>query len=266
MNRVTFNDNDMWVTLSAQDSEVVVGRRDSDVVVRIRTAFFNESEKELRTELQNRVKSDSLILDARYELIQVGDGLWYVNSYVCSGNEKFRYFFYQVSGKSYVVVEMMSNDVTDVMQFTDWIAEISDLISVNENDVWNTLLVHGSKVEVKTPSSFRFSNKSSEDRLLFLGENKYLVVNVANSFYDAKKTVLNALSSVDNISFDSEFSDTNVEYYRYCVENASCNSYCTYFKTIADEKELVSFFCESGECRTDVSKLLTVRGCFEHGT
>lgn len=256
--------NDSWSILSEVDSEIVVNRENDEAIVRARTAPFIGSVQDLKSEFTNRIKSDSIILNARNDAIDCNGELWFVMSFVCTNSEKYRYFFYRIYDRCYTVIEMMSNIDTTAVKFVDWAKELISLMEIQNCQVWNPIEINGEHLEVRTPSTFRFSTNSTKDRLIFLGENKYLVVNVSTEEFTTLKDMVHSkilVRSEPNVIFDAEYYTPEFELCRYRVEGEDCNTYCTYFRKVYDSVEIIAFLYEAGECKTDVESLLSVRRC-----
>ena len=79
--KIKISDNSSWSILSEVDSEIVVNR-DDEAIVRARTAPFIGNVQDLKSEFTNRIKSDSIILNARNDAIDCNGELWFVMSFV----------------------------------------------------------------------------------------------------------------------------------------------------------------------------------------
>lgn len=245
-----------WEVLTSDGTEMVVINPEIclPAIIKVRLVSFFGERQELHRVFRERVQIDATILTYCEENNFLNE--WGCNNYICTDTEmKFQSFYYKVLDKFYVVIEMLTADDTVPAKFRGIVAGLIDSLDYSLVDEKNVIEVAGRKWELNTPPLFRYSKLSSTEKLVFLGDGKYLFVNVP----DTGESLVDVVTEfarvseygIDNCTavFDGAGNDGEVEWARYVstTENGiiSCGTY--FRQSLGDGKNILSFVLERGD-------------------
>ena len=257
-----------WERVSSTENEMVLvfPGRDSSIYAKVRLVDFIGNAKEIEEEMKRKAAILDAI-DSWHASFLYNHIKWNADYYVCDGDDRFRAFFYAVLDGCYLIFEMVTNST--VMR-TVFCHEVKRLIlfvdySVIEHD--NQFELNSKLFRLKTPSSFRFSTLSTENRLFFLGEAKYLVVNIeigASSLAGHVEGLIscNYLGTVGStLEIDGIGENKGVSWAKYRVmDSGDCIGAGTYLMQEAQGERIISYLFERGSSTTDISSLLEFGG------
>lgn len=259
-----------WKAVSDTGNEIVLAfaGRDSSIYAKVRLVDYAGNAEEVEKEMQRKAAALDAV-DSEHGSFLFHHIKWNADYYVCDGSDRFRAFFYAVLDGCYLIFEMVTEST--VMR-TIFCSEVKRLIL----SVDYSMIVHDNRFEVnskvfrlETPQSFRFSALSTEDRLFFWAETKYLVVNVGKDIGSLADYVEGLISNNylggmnSNIKIDrvGKGTGSGTCWVRYRVESQEeCIGMGTYFVNEVQGERIISYLFEHGSGETDVSTLLKFRG------
>jgi hypothetical protein len=233
------------------------------MVVKARLVPFFGDRRDLHKVFRDRVQSDATVLKYCKANQVLND--WLCDSYVCTDTrDVYRSFYYRLLDKFYVVIEMLTDDNRASAKFRSLVPGLIDSLDYSLIDERSELRVGEGSVLLQTPSTFRYSSTSTADRLVFLGECKYLFVGISVGEKSLLELVqgyvrdANGGLSECKVQFDASDENENFEWARYtATDRKEMLNYGTYFRQKLETGDWVtSFLLEIGSVTTDVEKLL----------
>lgn len=259
-----------WEEVSSDRNEKVLCLFDDNktITAKIRLVSLASDSEILQEELEKRVSGHTIVkrVICNFEYNGVK---WCQVSYTCKDvSLKYWDFYYVMQDNCYLIIELLTEDPCAAREFKQQVCEIIMAIDYSAISLDNHILIGESDYVIKTPPLFRFSGMSTNQRLLFLSENGYLIVNVPmedDLFCCVERQIKSANLFIDSVKItlqDCKVCD-NFEEISYKIENIeSCEEGGTgiYFRQKLEEDVFVtSFMFQRGESGFDTSTLLNFR-------
>lgn len=256
-----------WEVVSFEDNEYILCSRSGAyrISAKVRLVPYSGSEGALRGVFYNRINSTATVIDFRnYDFIHE-NVKWIVDSYVCADtSEVYRSLYYAVLDDCYLVVEMMANSQRSALCFTSEAKRLMTSIDYGAINRLNKMKVGERVFSVKTPNSFRYSSLSTNEKLMYLGENGYLLVNHLSGdtnlaeyvAYNLDNTIAGVDLTVSVVKEEVTGTDELVQY-EILRSNRVVGS-GTYYKQLVNNYPIVSYLYENGSPVIEPKGLLEI--------
>lgn len=270
MNRLIINRLPVgWSSISKSDREMLIcSTGKSRLLSKISLEDFFGDVKGLQEQIALEIREIDVLDSEHGDFIQ-NNVRWFVDYCVTkSENEKYVAFFYALLDKCYVLIEMHTSGEVARTRFFPEAKRLICSIDLSAIEHENKLQLGEHTLSVSTPEGFSFSQLSTENQLVFFGDEAYLIVGVrvVGSLAGWVRAVVasNRLGlSGGSVKVSGEGNERGVEWasYRFYSEDArECLGKGTYFRTCAGGEQISSFLFERGQNEIGVQELLKVRG------
>ncbi len=271
LNELKMQAPSLWEEISCDKSEKVLCAFEGDrmMTAKVRLVSFSGDLNALRKEFRNRIASQGFIVNELFSNFKQGNTKWWCDSYTLKDTDpKYWDFYYTIQDNCYLVIEMFTNNKYSVLKFKDEIRKLINAVDYSAISLDNSIRIGEHRYIVKTPSLFRFSSASTDQQLLFLSENGYLLVNVPmkeDLTACVEKQIKSANLFIDSAIVELENFRTNNEFEEICyqiknVETGQRIGVGIYFKQkLDDQRFVISFMFQRGKHAPSVETLLHFR-------
>lgn len=253
-----------WEVLATKDDEQVLTMLGGDKVIYAKVCLAHDSmdRESLHRKFKSSVSKVSVIVSESSNTFVFNHLRWYVDSFVTGGKDKYRSYYYAYLGECYVAIEFVTGDPQSVLLFVSEAKRLIKAIDYSALNRNNRLVVNGSVYSVSIPAAYNFSRASTDDSLVFLGENSYAVVNVAIGGTSLEQSVSRYAELCDICVMDcivekaGAGADSGGEWFAYQVRHSgSIIGTCTYSRRVFGEDSIVLFLYEKGLSSLETHKL-----------
>ena len=168
-----------WELLVSEDNGQVLSMLGGSRIIYARVSFFDCADREtLHSTFKSKACSATTIVSESTNTFVFNHLRWYADSYVTSGEEKYQSFYYACLGKQFVTIALVTGSPQSVLLFFTEAKRLIKAIDCSAMSQDNRFLVNGSVYSASAPAAYNLSRASTDDRLVFVGEKGYAIVNV----------------------------------------------------------------------------------------
>lgn len=244
-----------WDILAVGDNERILSTLGDDKIIwaKISLVKDNAEKQDLYKKFKVCAGNSGIIVSENRNTFIFNHLRWYVDSYVTSGEKKYRSYYYACLGECYIVVELVTCNPQSVLMFVSEAKRLIraiDYSSLNRN---NRFVVNGFVYRICVPVTYSFSQDSTDSRLVFLGETGYAIVNVAvgkeplSQLVDSYASLCNICVMDCEVSKAGDGTDARGEWVSYYIKYDNkiiCT--CTYLRKFFCKDAIALFLYEKG--------------------